>query len=263
MESLSQRTTREVSRQCSFGEVSPPRPCGRKTRQGLRETVSRRRGNERSSRQIVSRYSQYSWKGWFLLRDGVLEQGTLGALLNLFLSWFIICKVRREMCALRGHYPPEGSSTQQVLSEWKVLTLSETCLTGCLNWVSIRIETGYWVQVVYLEKVERLKQGRRIVSKEWTALWVTGLISTRNSLWTHAKCPKELFHLKTGVWAFMHSALFFPGGGLPWGIKCPPLSVSWPTAEQAPQGKISKAKEQRRNQRRWWAVWVLWPRGRK
>ena len=58
------------------------------------------------------------------------------------------------MCALRSHYPAKGSSTQHVFSERKVLTLSYTCIPGCLNWVSI-IETGYWVQVVYLEKVER------------------------------------------------------------------------------------------------------------
>ena len=60
--------------------------------------------------------SSVQLKGMISL-ERVLEQGTLGALLTLFLSWFIICKVRRKMCALRGHYPPEGSSTQQVVCE--------------------------------------------------------------------------------------------------------------------------------------------------
>ena len=51
------------------------------------------------------------------MRKRELEQGTLGELLNLFLSWFIICKVGRKMCALKGHYPSQGSGTQRMFSE--------------------------------------------------------------------------------------------------------------------------------------------------
>lgn len=66
---------------------------------------------------MASLCCQYSRKGCFLMRKRELEQGTLGELLNLSLSWFIICKVGRKLCALKGYYPSQGSGTQRMFSE--------------------------------------------------------------------------------------------------------------------------------------------------
>lgn len=158
------------------------RPCGRKTRQGLRETVSRFEGKWEKLTPDRLRYSQYSWSGWFLWETGCWSRELWEHYLTFFCLGLSSVKWGGK-CVLRGHYPPEGSASgKSSVSERFCDSIWN--LPHWSNWVSIRIETGYWVQVVYLEKVERLKQGRRIVSKEWTALWVTGLISTRNSLWT-------------------------------------------------------------------------------